>query len=83
MPTRTDHFEGSFLRLGLKATQEWQQVLQQQQEDGRKFTFVSFGLFDKKTPSMWHFCEDFEVPKIAGVEVQAAFTTRKEPWPLR
>lgn len=53
-------------RISLK---EWQQVLAEQQQ-GRKFTFVSFGLFDKTTPNMWHFCEDFEVPKIAGVEVQ-------------
>lgn len=53
-------------RISLK---EWQQMLAEEAE-GRQFTYVSFGLFDKKTPSMWHFCEDFEVPTIAGVEVQ-------------
>ena len=26
----------------------------------RRVRFVSMGLFDKKTPSMWNFCEDFE-----------------------
>lgn len=60
---------GTLCQLERISLKEWQAVLAEQQE-GRKFTYVSFGLFDKTTPSMWHFCEDFEVPTIAGVEVQ-------------
>ena len=28
--------------------------------NARRVRFVSMGLFDKKTPTMWNFCEDFE-----------------------
>jgi len=61
-------------RISLK---EWRQLMTE--NDGRRVCFVSMGLFDKKTPTMWNFCEDFEEPPpMIGNEVQRAREAQKE-----
>mmetsp|Transcript_26979 Transcript_26979/g.62761 ORF Transcript_26979/g.62761 Transcript_26979/m.62761 type:complete len:457 (-) Transcript_26979:59-1429(-) len=51
---------GTLCQLERISLKEWRQ-LQRDNED-KKVYFLSMGLFDKKTPAMWNFCEDFEEP---------------------
>ncbi|CAJ1398055.1 unnamed protein product [Effrenium voratum] len=61
---------GALCQLERISLKEWQALLEEQHNGKPKCKYVTFGLFDKKTPSMWHFCEDFEVPKVGDAEVQ-------------